>query len=184
MQIAELITEIQLGSRAAQQLLFDDSSAQMMAHCSRYLKKKEDAEEAMLNGFLKAFTHIDSFVYQSDAAFYGWLKRLMVNECLMFLRKKHVFTIEATAVADQVIMPAEALDRLQAAEIRSLLLRLPVGYRTVFNLFEVEGFTHADIATALGISEGTSKSQLSKARALLQKMYHHQENSYAKRQIK
>ncbi|MFT4022937.1 MAG: sigma factor, partial [Flavihumibacter sp.] len=133
MQIGELISEIQAGSRAAQQLLFSETAGPMMALCGRYLKKKEDAEEAMLNGYLKAFTHIGRFQYQNDAAFYGWLKRLMVNECLMFLRKKHVFLLEADGLAEQLTLPDEAFSRLQAAEIR----QLPVGYRTVFNLFEI-----------------------------------------------
>ena len=184
MQIADIIIEVQSGSRAAQQVLFDETASQMMALCGRYLKKREDAEEALLNGYFKAFTHIGRFEYQSDAAFYGWLKKLMVNECLMFLRRKHVFTIEAEGLAEQIAAPADAIERMQVADIRALVLQLPVGYRTVFNLFEIEGFTHAEIAATLGISEGTSKSQLSKARQLLQKMYHQQETCYAKRQTR
>ncbi len=184
MQIGELINEIRAGSRAAEQLLFDETADRMMALCRRYLKKKEDAEESMLNGYLKAFTHIGHFEYHSDAAFYGWLKKLMINECLMFLRKKHVFTIEADLLHEQIALPADAFDRMQAADIRALIVQLPVGYRTVFNLYEVEGFTHAEIASALGIAEGTSKSQLSKARHLLQKLYQQQNSNYAERRIK
>lgn len=184
MQIADLIFDIQSGSPTAQQALFVQTADQMMALCCRYLKRKEDAEEALLNGYFKFFTHISNFVYQSDAAFYGWLKKLMVNECLMFLRKKHVFTIEADMLAEQVVLPADVIDRMQAADIRALVLQLPVGYRTVFNLYEIEGYSHIEIAEALGIAVGTSKSQLSKARQLLQKMYHQQETNHAKRQIK
>ncbi|MCA0396613.1 MAG: hypothetical protein LCH51_04360 [Bacteroidetes bacterium] len=102
----------------------------------------------------------------------------------MFLRKKHVFTIEADMLAEQVVLPADVIDRMQAADIRALVLQLPVGYRTVFNLYEIEGYSHIEIAEALGIAVGTSKSQLSKARQLLQKMYHQQETNHAKRQIK
>ncbi len=184
MQIAEIIAEVQSGSRAAQQVLFNETADRMMALCCRYLKKKEDAEEAMLNGYLKAFTHIGHFEYLTDAAFFAWLKKLMINECLMFLRKKHVFTIEAELLQEQIALPADAFDRMQAADIRTLIVQLPVGYRTVFNLYEVEGFTHAEIASALGIAEGTSKSQLSKARQLLQKLYQQQNSNYAERRIK
>ena len=184
MQLFELITEIKQGSRAAQQLLFDSTADRMMALCCRYLKKREDAEEAMLNGYLKVYRSMQGFSYQSDGAFQGWLKQIMVNECLMFLRKKHVFTIEAETVAEQLSVPADVFDKMDTATIRALIIQLPVGYRTVFNLYEIEGMGHVAIAEALQISEGTSKSQLSKARHLLQKLYHQQENHYAQRQAR
>jgi RNA polymerase sigma-70 factor (ECF subfamily) len=88
----------------------------------------------------------------------------------MFLRKKTVFNIVSDSVAEEVSLEEEALNNLSAAEIFGLVIRLPVGYRTVFNLFEIEGMAHKEIASLLGISEGTSKSQLSKSKALLQKM--------------
>ena len=108
----------------------------------------------------------------------------MVNECLMLLRKKNVFTIVTESAAEEVPLQAEALDHLSAKEIFELVVQLPVGYRTVFNLFEIEGMDHKEIATLLGIAEGTSKSQLSKAKNLLQKNLLNNGTQYAKQKAR
>ena len=105
----------------------------------------------------------------------------MINECLMFLRKKNVFTIVTEAAAAEIPLEEDALNNLSAVEIFNLVIQLPVGYRTVFNLYTIEGMTHVEIAALLGIAEGTSKSQLSKAKSLLQKMLLQKENNYAQR---
>lgn len=178
MQIPELISEAKNGSTAAQKYLFDSFADQMLMVCRRYVKSPEDAEELVLDGFVKFFKSIHSFHYQGDAAFLGWLKKIMINECLMFLRKKSAFTIVSDTVAEEQPFTADALDQLSAAEIFNLIVQLPVGYRTVFNLFVVEGMSHAEIASLLGIAEGTSKSQLKKARTLLQKMLVQNQTEY------
>ena len=149
--------------------------------CRRYVKNREDAEEIMLDGFYKFFKNLSSFTYQSDAALFAWMKRIMINECLMFLRKKNVFTIASDLIAEEVSLQEEALNNLSAAEIFNLVVQLPVGYRTVFNLYEIEGMSHKEIAVLLNISEGTSKSQLSKSKNLLQKMLIKNGIDYAKR---
>lgn len=184
MDILEILVEIKEGSRAAQKLLFDTTADRMMTVCCRYVKRREDAEEILLNGFFKAYRHLPAFQYQSDAAFYAWLKKLMVNECLMFLRKKHVFMLEADLNTEEVSLDNDALSRLSAASIHAMILQLPIGYRTVFNLYELEGYNHAEIAGLLAISTGTSKSQLSKAKSMLQKMIIQKENYYARQQSK
>lgn len=181
MNIPELISEAKQGSAAAQKCLFDLFAEKMLLVCRRYVKSAEDAEELMLDGFYKFFKALSSFSYQSDAALYGWLKRIMVNECLMFLRKKTSFTIVAEAAADEVPLEEEALNKLSAAEIFNLILQLPVGYRTVFNLYSIEGLPHREIAQLLNINEGTSRSQLGKARTLLQKMVSQNQKAYAAR---
>lgn len=170
MNIPQLIKESRHGSAAAQKCLFDQFADKMMLLCRRYVKSPQDAEELMLDGFFKFFKNIESFIYQGDAALYAWLKRIMINECLMFLRKKTVFTIVSETAAEELAFQEEALDNLSAAEIFNLIVQLPIGYRTVFNLYAIEGMSHREIAVLLGITEGTSKSQLSKARTLLQKM--------------
>ena len=170
MEISILIKEAKQGSTAAQKCLFDLFADKMLMVCRRYLKSKEDAEEILLDGFCKFFKTIQTFSYQNDAAVQGWVKRIMVNECLMLLRKKNVFSIVSETAAEDLPVKADAFDRLSAAEIFGLIVQLPLGYRTVFNLFAVEGMEHKEIARLLNISEGTSKSQLSKARSLLQKM--------------
>ena len=169
MDIAQLVKEAKQGSASAQKCLFDLLADRMILLCRRYVKNAEDAEEVLLDGFYKFYKNMPAFQYQGEAALVAWLKKIMVNECLMLLRKKNVFTIVTESVAEEIPLQAEALDHLSAKEIFELVVKLPVGYRTVFNLFEIEGMDHKEIATLLGIAEGTSKSQLSKAKNLLQK---------------
>ena len=181
METSELIKEAKQGSTAAQKCLFDQLAEKMLMVCRRYVKNPEDAEERLLDGFYKFFKNISSFNYQGDAALYVWLKRIMVNECLMFLRKKNVFTIVTEATVDEVPIQEEALNNLSANEIFKTIVQLPVGYRTVFNLYVIEGMSHREIAELLGISEGTSKSQFSKAKILLQKILLQNDTEYVKR---
>lgn len=180
MNIPELIQEAKEGRSSAQKCLFDLLADRMLVVCSRYVKGREDAEEVMLDGFFKFFKTISGFNYQGDAALYAWIKRIMINECLMFLRKKNVFTIVAETGAADIALNDDALDSLTADEIMVLIHQLPVGYRTVFNLSVIEGMGHEEIGSLLGIAEGTSKSQLSKARVLLQKMISQKGIEYVK----
>lgn len=181
MNIAELIKEARQGSAAAEKCLFDQFADKMMLVCRRYVKSPEDAEELMLDGFYKFFKNISSFNYQGDAALFVWLKKVMINECLMFLRRKTVFTIVSETAAEELSLQEDVLNKLSAAEIFNLVIQLPVGYRTIFNLHTIEGMSHGEIATLLGIAEGTSKSQLSKARTLLQKMLLQNQTDYVRR---
>lgn len=154
--------------RISQKYLFDKYSDGMLMVCLRYVKQLQDAEEMMLNGFYNFFKSIDRFVYGGEGSMGAWLKKIMVNECLAFLRKKGALKI--TEEQEGLSIPGEdGLSNINAGDILKLILDLPDGYRTVFNLFSIEGYSHKEIAGMLGITEGTSKSQLSKARAMLQK---------------
>ena len=148
------------------------------------MKSREDAEEILLDGFYKFFKNLGAFNYQSDAALVAWLKKIMINECLMFLRKKNVFTMVTENAAEEIPFKEDALNNLSASEIFNLIIQLPVGYRTVFNLYVIEGMEHKEIAVLMGISDGTSKSQLSKAKSLLQKMLLQNGVEYAQRKTK
>jgi RNA polymerase sigma-70 factor (ECF subfamily) len=181
MTFSILIKEAKQGSAGAQKCIFDQLSDKLLIVCRRYVKNPEDAEELLLDGFYKFFKNLSAFTYRDDAALYEWTKRIMINECLMFLRKKNVFTIVSETAAEEIQLEEEALNNLSAAEIFNLIVQLPVGYRTVFNLHVIEGYEHGEIAAALGIAEGTSKSQLSKARSLLQKMLLTKGTEYVKR---
>ncbi|MEO6218803.1 MAG: sigma-70 family RNA polymerase sigma factor [Ginsengibacter sp.] len=181
METSELIEEAKQGSAAAQKYLFDQWAEKMLLVCHRYVKNAEDAEELLLDGFYKFFKKISSFNYHGDAALYVWLKKIMINECLMFLRKKNVFRIVTEATVEEIPLPEEALNNLSAREIFNLIIQLPVGYRTVFNLYVIEGISHKEIAGLLGISEGTSKSQFFKAKILLQKILLQNDVEYVKR---
>ncbi len=184
MDLSELIKEAKQGSAGAQKCIFDEMFSRLLFVCQRYVKNTEDAEEVLLDGFYKFFKSLNSFTYKGDAALFGWMKKIMINECLMFLRKKNEFTIASDSDAEDISLDEEALDHLSAEEIFRLIICLPLGYRTVFNLYEIEGFGHKEIASMLHISEGTSKSQLSKSKILLQKMLSKNGINYVKRNSK
>ena len=153
MGASQLIKEAKQGSAAAQKYLFDQLAEKMLIICRRYVKNQEDAEELMLDGFYKFFKKITAFNFQGDAALYAWLKRIMINECLMFLRKKNVFTIVTEAEVEDISLQEEALNNLSADEIFKIIVQLPVGYRTVFNLYVIEGMTHKEVGALFNISE-------------------------------
>lgn len=142
----------------------------MLVVCMRYVKNLADAEELMLTGFYNFYRTIERFVYNGDSSISAWLKKIMVNECLMHLRKRGELIIVEERHAEELVAENSTLERMNANEIFKLVLALPAGYRTVFNLYVVEGYTHKEIAKLLGIAEGTSKSQLNKARAMMQQL--------------
>lgn len=182
MDLGKIIQECKQGSAAAQKYLFDEYAERMLVVCYRYVKNREDAEELMLNGFFNFFKHIRRFNYEGESSLLPWLKKIMVNECLMFLRKKNVFHLAAENEVKEIPANEEILSGISAEDIYKLILELPTGYRTVFNLYVIEGMSHKEIAGALHISEGTSKSQLSKARSLLQQMLLQNNHCYAREQ--
>ncbi|MCC2544817.1 sigma-70 family RNA polymerase sigma factor [Hymenobacter sp. BT175] len=165
---AELIAACRQGSSRAQKQLYERFAGLMFGVCLRYLRQRDDAQEAMLGGFTKVFRALDQ--YRHEGSFEGWIRRIMVNEALGQLRRKEPLhmAIDDYSV-DVASTPADAESQMNAADLMALLAELPAGYRTVFNLYALEGYSHPEIAELLGISEGTSKSQLSKARAMLQR---------------
>ncbi len=162
----KIITKCIKGNKRAQKALFKAYAQKMFVHCYRYLKSKEDAEEMVSEGFVKVFQNLNSLVYTDLRSLEAWIKRIMINECLMFLRKRKIsFLDESKAVHVASVIKSDG--ELEAKEIYGLILNLPTGYRTIFNLFAIEGYTHKEISEMLKISEGTSRSQLTKARKVL-----------------
>ena len=161
----ELAKAIKQGDRKAQTLLYDRYSGLMLAICQRYLGDKMLAEDVMIQGFMKIFDKIGQFSF--NGSFEGWIKRIMVNEALMKLRSVRNIEVDMDEVSASNFKTNETTS-LEREDLMKMIQSLPQGYRTVFNLYAIEGYSHAEIATQLGISEGTSKSQLSRARALLQ----------------
>lgn len=141
-----------------------------MVLCLRYLPIAEDAQEVLMDGFCQVFARIGSFEYRGAGSLNAWMRKVMVNQCLMRLRKKKQYFIDADNLAEHpsVAVDDAMLDKLSAKELVQLIHTLPDGYRTVFNMYVFEEMGHKDIAAMLGISENTSKSQLYKARQLLQ----------------
>ncbi|MEL7120146.1 MAG: sigma-70 family RNA polymerase sigma factor [Bacteroidota bacterium] len=144
--------------RKAQRMLYDQFAGKMFAVCLRYVKSREDAEDLLLEAFYKVFSNIERF--KAEGSFEGWIRRIVVNECLMFLRKKHNFhmTLELNQVDEKV--EASPVDNLVYEDIIKFLDQLPTGYRTIFNLYIIEGYKHREISEILNISINTSKSQL------------------------
>ncbi len=165
----KIIDQCQKGNRRAQKALFKAYSHKMFTLCYRYLKNKEDAEELVSDGFIKTFHHLGTYEYKNIKALEAWIRRIMINECLMFLRRKKI-----TFLNDNIAVNVESGKKsdsvLEANELYDLILSLPDGYRTVFNLYTIEGYSHKEISKMLGISDATSRSQLTKARAALKQM--------------
>jgi RNA polymerase sigma factor (sigma-70 family) len=184
MQLRELLRECKKNSLTAQKCLYDQLAGQMFLLCRRYVRSDEIAEEVMMNGFLCVFRSLNNFSYLNDAAAVGWMRRIMVNECLMHLRSSNSFLQLATDEIPEIPVNEDALGQLAAEEIFRMVTKLPPGYRTVFNLSVVEGFSHGEIAELLGITEGTSRSQLNRARQLMQQMLIQNNSDYAWRKTK
>ena len=140
----------------------------MLGLCRRYIKDGNEAESVMITGFLKVFDKIDQF--SGEGSFEGWIRRIMVNESLLYIRKNKGMYIEVDIeYADLEPNYELASGQLQADDLLKMVNSLPVGYRTVFNMYAIEGYSHKEIADKLQVSENTSKSQLSRARKMLQK---------------
>ena len=134
----------------------------MLGVCYRYAQSLEDAEDVLQDGFVKVFTHLDKF--RGEGSFEGWMRKIMVNLSLNHIKIKKYF-IGQEAIDEVQWQPAE----MDAREIMDEIRLLPPGFRAVFNLYAIEGYSHKEIGEMLGISESTSRSQYTRARALLMK---------------
>lgn len=163
----DLIEGCLLGNPFMQKKLYDKYAPKMYGICLRYATNSEDAKDILQDGFVKVFTNLSKF--KAAGSFEGWMRRIFVNTAIEHYRKKNqLYAIsehQEEQIPDQVF---SALDELAADDIIRLISELPNGYRTVFNLFAVEGYSHKEIATMMNISEGTSKSQYARAKAWLQ----------------
>ncbi|MFY7786775.1 MAG: RNA polymerase sigma factor [Thermoflexibacteraceae bacterium] len=165
----DLIADCLEGKRAAQEALYQRYSATMFATCLRYVGNSMEAEEVLLSGFLKVYQQLAHF--KKEGSFEGWIRRVMINESLTLLRKRKDFYHESVETARHLADVHSSTDSaLRAEELMNLVEKLPVGYKTVFNLYAIEGYGHKEIADMLGISEGTSKSQLNRARTMLKEL--------------
>jgi RNA polymerase sigma-70 factor (ECF subfamily) len=157
------------GDRKAQKALYDKYSRKMMGVCFRYVKDTEDARDVMQEGFIKLYTNLHK--YSGDGSFEGWVRKIFVNCALESLRHHDVLRdagdIDDAGYAE---IPDEAVSDISSAELMAYVRALPNGFRTVFNLFAVEGYSHREIGDMLNISESTSRSQYARARKLLRKM--------------
>ena len=165
----ELVEGCIRNDKASQDYLYKKFSSKMFGLCIRYTNTREEAEDVLQEGFIKVFDKIDRFKH--EGSFEGWIRRIMINTALKS-REKRIAKYENTGL-DHVKEPkfdSSVLSELNRKELMGIVNALPEGYRVVFNLFAVEGYPHKDIAKMLGISEGTSRSQYSRARQNLIKI--------------
>jgi len=162
----QLIKKSASGNREAQQRLYDKFAPKMLGVCRRYVKDMQFAEDVMVYGFVKVFKNLDSFRF--EGSFEGWVRRIMIRESITFLRKRQ-FVVYDDEIYERN-QPAGVSDssEVDAEYIQQLIDNLPNGYKLVFVLHTIEGYKHDEIAEMLQISVGTSRSQLFKARKLLQ----------------
>lgn len=173
----EIVNACRKGDRGAQKRLYEALSAKMFALCIRYMGDRQEAEDVLQEGFVTLFTKIGMF--SGDGSFEGWARRIFVNTALMSLRKKDALKMSDSldsALNMSNGQPSQIQD-IGYKEIMRIVASLPAGYRTVFNMYVVEGYSHNDIADALGISAVTSRSQLQRARMLLQEKIRNKEDA-------
>ncbi len=172
------IKQLKQGDSTVQKMVFEGLFSKMFRICQRYIVRTDEAEDCVMKGFLKAFQQIDRFEYQGDDSFTFWLKRIMVNEALMALRKQINFNLVALDNTNEVSFDDDALHQVEANYLFDAITLLPTGYRTVLNMFVIEGYSHKEISEKLGITESTSKTQLAKAKTKLKQVITQKQYGY------
>jgi len=161
-----LIKRAASGNNEAQQELYDSYAPKMLGVCRQYIRDIHYAEDVMIMGFVKVFKHLESFRF--EGSFEGWIRRIMIREAISYLRKKQFVVYDEELYENNTSMYVDSSSDLDVEHIQQLIDDLPEGYKLVFVLFAIEGYKHNEIARMLEISESTSKSQLFKARRVLQ----------------
>jgi RNA polymerase sigma-70 factor (ECF subfamily) len=160
----QLVQKCNLQDPAAQRELYEKFSRKMFGVCLRYGNSKESAEDLLQEGFVKVFTKLSSF--KNEGSLEGWIRRVIVNTALDHLRQQKI-SWSNSEIQEDALVTEQDFGSVDQKELLKLIQKLPDGYRTVFNLYAIEGFNHQEIAKELGINENTSKSQYSRARAQL-----------------
>ncbi len=172
----QLIESCRKGDRASQKAIYDRLASRMFPICIRYAGDRESAQDILQDGFITLFTKLEDF--KGDGSFEGWARRIFVTTALMYLRKKDVLKMSDELELARGLK-AETVTQTQNLgykELMELIMTLPPGFRTVFNLYALEGYSHKEIGEMLGISETTSRTQLSRARIWLQNKIKEREN--------
>ena len=165
----ELVQGCKKQNPNTQQALYRQYYRKMYGVCLRYTHDREDAMDVLQEGFIKVFNNISRF--RSEGSLEGWIRRIMVHAAIEHYRKKSRYFMVDIEGAHDIGIEANVLSHMSLEEILELIRQLPVGYRTVFNLYVVEGYTHDEIGKMLKISPGTSKSQLSRAKGILRNLW-------------
>lgn len=166
---SDLIAGCIAGDRKMQEELYNRFASKMYAVCVRYANNADDAQDLLQEGFIKVYKNLHRF--RAEGSFEGWVRRVFINSSIEHYRKKQAKLTTVSDKEENTIEDSDisALDSLAERDIINLIQDLSPGYRTVFNLYVIEGYSHKEIGELLGISEGTSKSQLARAKSILQK---------------
>jgi|TARA_R110002012_G_scaffold22984_1_gene78542 RNA polymerase sigma factor (sigma-70 family) len=162
----DLIKKAVKQDRKAQHLLFETFAPKMLSVCRYYVSDVQKAEEVMLNGFFKVFKYLKD--YKNEGSFEGWIRRIMVREAISFYRQKKQIQFADEVENYSAEFNNDIDSSIEVAQIQACIDGLPEGYKLIFNMYAIEGYKHNEIAKMLDISEGTSKSQLFKAKKMLQ----------------
>lgn len=170
MQDNELLYACLKGDSQAQQMLYERYCARMFAVCFRYAKNRDDAEDMLQESFIKVFKYLEQ--YKGEGSLEGWIRKIVVHTCINSLKKNKKFkdSVDIDLAYSLKSNADDVPSLLQAKQIIDCVRLLPIGYRTVLNLFAIEGFSHREIAVALDIEESTSRSQYTRAKAMLQNL--------------
>ena len=161
----EIIKRCIENDRHSQEFLFNQFYKELYLIAMRYLSDHHDAEDAIIQSFTRVFKSMKSFTYKGQGSLGRWIRTILINESIRLLKKRRLIQFdEDMKHLDFQNFDPNGLQQMQAADVTRMIEQLPTGYRTVFNLFIVEGYSHKEIGQMLGISENTSKSQLKKAR--------------------
>ena len=165
--IDECLEGCKAGNRQMQEMLYKQTASKMVAVCMRYAKDRMEAEDVLQMGYVKIFQKVKD--YRGEGSFEGWIRRIMVNTAIESYRK-NLRMLNVVPIADAYEQPSAGFDfsSLGMQDLMKVRQKLADGYRMVVNMYIIEGYSHKEIAETLGISEGASKSQLSRARAILQ----------------
>ncbi|MGI4751170.1 MAG: RNA polymerase sigma factor [Janthinobacterium lividum] len=168
--LIDTIQGCRLGKRKAQEALYKLLAAKMLGVCARYATDKMEAEDMLQNGFIKVFGKILDF--KSEGSFEGWVRRIMVHSAIEYYRKHHKMMqlIDLETPGVELVASSVNTSNLEACDLLAMIQTLPPGYRMVFNMYAIEGYSHKEIGEMMNISEGASKSQLSRARTILKEM--------------
>ena len=157
------------GKRSCQKMLYDRFASKMLGVCMRYAKDRAEAEDMLQEGFIKVFQNIARF--KNEGSFEGWVRRIMVFTAINFFKhRSRTFKEDLDQENYDAVVEDDIITQISAKEIIALVQQLPEGYRVIFNLYAVEGYTHKEIGDMLGIAVGTSKSQYSRARNAMQQL--------------
>ncbi len=182
-QLEEIIYKCWEGNSKAQTELYRQFSPRMYGVCLRYAKDSADAEDILQEGFVRVFTKIRQFEFKGS--FEGWMRRIMVNTALEKFRKHdRLYPVEEMSIYESTEWVEETISSISAGELMKIIQELPPRYRMVFNLYAIEGYSHLEIGEMMKISEGTSKSNLSRARMILQKKVTEEFGSEKKARVK